>query len=392
MNDKNILLDAVVTNAWNRIGYNIVRSLGSRGLKVGVGVDENSGMGAFSRFGTIRFHHGSYLSDESKFIDDTIKIFNKYHPSVFIPADEEVFTVAKYIEKFRHVPINIPISTFETLQKLHNKKESYTLAKSLGMPVPQTLTPKSISDIKVFAREYGFPIVMKRQCGSSAHGIFYIHEKNFQHVVENTILSNKLDFGKFLIQQYVKGQGYGVSMLYNHGQLRARFTHKRLREQIDTGGPSTLRESVVNGHLEECAEHLLSSVKYHGVAMVEFKLNEKTDKTWFIEVNPRFWGSLALAIESGVDFPYLLYKIASEGDVKSVLTYKTGVKCKWIFGDLYTITSILNSRKDLRNVKQIFERVDAFDDFHIDDFVPFFIYPYLHLKRFLKKRYQKLKN
>ena len=32
-----------------------------------------------------------------------------------------------------------------------------------------------------------------------------------------------------------------------------------------------------------------------------------------IEVNPRFWGSLALAIYAGIDFPYLLYKLAMEG-------------------------------------------------------------------------------
>ena len=392
MNDKSLLLDEVVTNAWNRIGYNIVRSLGRRGLKVGVGVDENSGMGAFSRFATVRFRHASYLNDEVKFIEDTIKIIKKYRPSVFIPSDEEIFTVAKYIDNFRHVPINIPISPLETLLKLHNKKESHELAKSLGIPVPQTITPKSISDIKVFARQYGFPIVMKQQCGSSARGVFYIHEKNFQHALEKTIQSNKLDFGKFVIQQYVKGTGYGVSMLFNKGQLKAHFTHRRLREQIDTGGPSTLREGVVNEPLEEFAQLLLSSVKYHGVAMVEFKVNENINKAWFIEVNPRFWGSLALAIKSGVDFPYLLYKIASEGDVKSVPAYKTGVKCKWLLGDLFNAASTLYSRKNLRSFKQIFERVDEFDDLHMDEFVPFFISQYLHLKRLLKIKYQHLRH
>jgi predicted ATP-grasp superfamily ATP-dependent carboligase len=54
-----------------------------------------------------------------------------------------------------------------------------------------------------------------------------------------------------------------------------------------------------------------------------------------MEINPRFWGSLALAIESGVNFPYLLYKMALGESFKPVETYQLGVICRWLLpGDM----------------------------------------------------------
>jgi hypothetical protein len=123
-------------------------------------------------------------------------------------------------------------------------------------------------------------------------------------------------------------------MLFRHGTLRAKFTHKRLKEKTATGGISTLRVGVINSTLEEYARRLLESVGFHGVAMVEFKHDEQSGKSWLLEVNPRFWGSLALAIQSGVDFPHLLYRLATEGDISPVTHYRTGHVVRWILGDV----------------------------------------------------------
>jgi predicted ATP-grasp superfamily ATP-dependent carboligase len=62
--------------------------------------------------------------------------------------------------------------------------------------------------------------------------------------------------------------------------------------------------------------------------MVEFKKDQRDGRFKLMEINPRFWGSLNLAIQSGVDFPYLFYDMALTGDCDVVLDYKVGVKCK----------------------------------------------------------------
>jgi predicted ATP-grasp superfamily ATP-dependent carboligase len=54
-----------------------------------------------------------------------------------------------------------------------------------------------------------------------------------------------------------------------------------------------------------------------------------------MEINPRFWGSLALAIEAGVNFPYLLLKLARGENIKPVEYYAIGKQCRWLLpGDL----------------------------------------------------------
>ena len=47
-----------------------------------------------------------------------------------------------------------------------------------------------------------------------------------------------------------------------------------------------------------------------------------------MEINPRFWGSLETVIQAGVDFPYLLYRIATEGDVEPHMDYRFGEVCR----------------------------------------------------------------
>ena len=112
------------------------------------------------------------------------------------------------------------------------------------------------------------------------------------------------------------GEALGVSLLFNqNAEPRALFVHKRLREYPLSGGPSTLRESVVRPEVAELAVRLLRALNWFGLAMVEFKVDPRDGVPKLMEVNPKLWGSLSLAIASGVDFPALLYRLAMRGDV-----------------------------------------------------------------------------
>ena len=85
--------------------------------------------------------------------------------------------------------------------------------------------------------------------------------------------------------------------------------HRRIRERLVMGGPSTCAESVYDSKLLDYGLRVLKNLKWHGVAMVEFKKDSIDGEFKLMEINPKFWGSLDLAIASGVDFPYLLYNM-----------------------------------------------------------------------------------
>ena len=76
--------------------------------------------------------------------------------------------------------------------------------------------------------------------------------------------------------------------------------------------------------LKSYADKLLSAVQWHGVAMVEFRINADNGQAYLMEVNTRFWGSLQLAIDAGVNFPRLL----------PLDNYRVGQRLRWLLGDL----------------------------------------------------------
>ena len=118
---------------------------------------------------------------------------------------------------------------------------------------------------------------------------------------------------------------------------------------------------------------LLKKLNWYGVAMVEFKADIRDNIPKLMEVNPRFWGSLPLAIYSGVDFPWLLAKMAINGDIEPITSYKKGVKLRFLYMDLsvakqYLFSSqpdklpfLIRFAKDLLN-PNVHEGIIAKDD------------------------------
>ena len=122
--------------------------------------------------------------------------------------------------------------------------------------------------------------------------------------------------------------------LYDAGRPVAFFAHRRLRERPPSGGVSVLSESVgLDPYLRELSRRILDHVGWHGVAMVEFKVCAD-GRPHLMEVNPRFWGSLQLAVDAGVDFPWLAYQLATGARTDSVGGYRIGVRNRWLLGDL----------------------------------------------------------
>jgi len=64
-----------------------------------------------------------------------------------------------------------------------------------------------------------------------------------------------------------------------------------------------------------------------------------------MEINTRFWGSLQLAIDSGMNFPWLLYQLACDGHTDPVYTYKTGLRLRWLLGDLDSLYLTLRDQR-----------------------------------------------
>ncbi|MFH0817228.1 MAG: ATP-grasp domain-containing protein, partial [Candidatus Micrarchaeota archaeon] len=237
----------------------------------------------------------------------------------------------------------LPLPSKKSIRISQDKLESMELAQQLKIPCPKTY---NIEDLRE-------PIKAKLIV-KSRKKIFWKDGRALMVKVSpssyvSSLASLKTEYEKIdrlisppLVQEAVPGTGYGVEALFNHGELRALFTHRRIREYPVSGGASTLRVSTKNELMEKYAVSLLTNLEWHGLAMVEFKLDSRDNAPKFIEINGRPWGSIQLAISSGVDFPSLLYKMLEDGDVSPVFGYELGVKCRWLLpGDALNFYSRL---------------------------------------------------
>jgi len=378
-----------VTYGWNRVAYNILRSLSLKGVKVAVGDISSKTMSKSSKYCACPFTYPSFYKNPKDFIESLKSTFYILKPNVYIPVHEEIFVVAKYIHEFKDIGVKIPICDFQLLKSVHKKDSLAKIAKSLSISMPQTFKPKDLSDLKSIWNEIGNrgKVVIKLLNTNSAKGVFYSTSyDNLIKIYTDLIKENNLKLEEYpIVQEFVNGDGYGVSLLFNKGKMRARFTHKRLREKIATGGTSTRRVSVKNPIIEEYAEYLLTSLNWHGVAMVEFKYNVNEKKGWLIEVNPRFWGSLALPIKAGVDFPYLLYRMAVDGDIEPVTHYQEGVVVRWILGDILATLSHMKAKRSIKPIFDFFSfKGETYDDLYKDDLMPFVTECFYYLSKFVK--------
>lgn len=144
-----------------------------------------------------------------------------------------------------------------------------------------------------------------------------------------------------IVQEHVPGgPEHGFFALYDDGDPVARFQHRRVRSYSYAGGASVYRESVDRSDLDALGSRLLSELDWHGPAMVEFRRDERDGRPKLMEINPRFWGSLALPVHAGVDFPRRYYRLAVGRPLPPTDDYAVGVGSHLLRGELSYLLSV----------------------------------------------------
>lgn len=138
-------------------------------------------------------------------------------------------------------------------------------------------------------------------------------------------------YRRALVQGHVPGAGVGAFFLLDQGRVLAEFMHRRLHEVPYTGGASSYRESFFHREIRDDALMKLRHLSWRGVAMMEYRWDEGTNRFHFLELNGRFWGSLHLALHAGVDFPRLLLDAFAGRPGAPVCEYPLGVRCRHTF-------------------------------------------------------------
>ena len=324
-----------VTDGHWRKTLAVVRSLGSKGITVTVGESAHIAPSLFSRYARRRVVYPSVRRHPEAFLSFLRRELAETDYDLVIPMEEEtLLLLAKHREEFAPVA-RLPLPPYEQLLKARDKGWLLQHAAQQGIPIPRTVYCTEKTDLNAIQDTVPPPWVIKPRISSGSFGIAYVDRAED---LPDAYRKVHRHFPFPVIQERIPAEGaaFGCSALFDRkGRVKACFVHRRLREYPITGGPSTLRESVRHPQIEELGIRLLASLSWQGVAMVEFKMDPRDNQPKLMEINPRFWGSLALAIHAGVDFPYLLYRTAMGEDFAPIRDYAVGVRCRWLLpGDI----------------------------------------------------------
>ena len=329
----------LVTDGHWRKTLAVVRSLGQKGVHVTVGERTALNTSFFSRYCSCRIVYPSPRRFPDQFMEFLLKEIRKNRYDCLFPMEEEtLLLMARYrTEISSHTSLLIP--DLKKIEFVRDKGNLIRFAEDHGIPAPKTFYPsasKTLQGLVLPIDSIPIPAVIKPRISSGSFGIVYVTKG------EDLLPSYQRVHARYpfpLIQEWVPDGGgtFGFSALFDEGSnVKAAFIHKKLRMYPVQGGPSTLREGVDHPKIMDCGISLLKALNWTGIAMAEFKVDPRDGIPKLMEVNPRFWGSLQLAIVSGVDFPWLMLKVALGKDFPPVLDYRVDQRCRWLlFGDIF---------------------------------------------------------
>lgn len=326
----------LVTDAGNRNALAAVRALGRRGLEVWAADRSRLAQSFASRYCARRITYPGPSRSYEDFVHFLLRFVRSRRCDILLPTSDYSthFASRNRDELAAHIRLAVP--DYEALSVTLDKPATLAAAGRAGLEVPATHCPRDRDEVARIARGLEYPCVVKLRQGSGAVGLRYANSRNeLLRLYERPQGNDDLFFRYSLpmIQEYIPGAVHDVCLLFDNGAPVACLTQKRRKTYPVTGGIGVENETTDEPGLRDRAVALLRSLRWHGPAQVEFKIDARDGTPRLMEVNGRYWGTLGLAIEAGVDFPWLACRVAAGEKVEPVFDYRVGLKHSWILPD-----------------------------------------------------------
>jgi predicted ATP-grasp superfamily ATP-dependent carboligase len=340
----------MVTDAGRGSALAIIRSLGCRGWRVVAADSDRRSPGFRSRFAGGRVLYPPPATDSDAAVEALLQSARSLKVDLIIPVTDEIILPLS-AARDRFAPVcRLALPDAGALAVTSSKRATLALAERLGIPTPGTVVAHTVEEA-LAGMIFGWPVVVKPET-SRAYRDGSVQAFTVTYANSPKELAERMDpfvgVCPALIQEYCPGTGHGVELLLDGGRVLAAFQHRRLHEVPVTGGASSWRESVpLDPDLFSYSVRLLSALAWTGLAMVEFKVGPRGPR--LMEVNGRVWGSLPLAVKSGMDFPARLadlYLAPSAPDAPAADTvYELGTRCRNLELEVVWIASALAGRR-----------------------------------------------
>ncbi|HEY1658114.1 MAG TPA: hypothetical protein VGG14_07195 [Candidatus Sulfotelmatobacter sp.] len=373
-------------------GLGIVRSLGAKGIPVCV-IDDEQSISRYSRYCT-KFVKVPHLRDGRVAVDRLLELAPRLGLEgwVLYPTREELVAAISHSREELGGVFRVPTPGWECVKWAWDKRNTYRLARELGIPIPATNYPESVEELSEMDRCPG-PFALKPAI--KEHFFYATKAKAWRansHAELKTLYqkaSALTGHGEIMVQELIPGGGtqqFSYCAFFRDGEPVGKMVVRRRRQHpLEFGRASTYVETIDEPILEELSERFLREIDYYGLAEVEFKLDPRDGQYKLLDVNLRTWGYHSLGAKAGVDFSYMLYADQTGQEVPTSRA-RPGVAWMRLTTDVPASTvSLLNGDLDWKDYLRSLRDCNVDGVFSLADPAPglaeILLIPYLAIKR-----------
>lgn len=332
-----------------QIGVGIIRELGRAGVEVVGLANRPRSIGLASRYLARGVVVGPARDDA--LIARIAELGREYGEALLLGVSEtDLSWLIAHRDAF--APVRVIAPPADAFRRVLDKSETLQQAERLGIRVPVTHAPGSLDEWNAACARLRYPVVVKWADPLTAMPRLHAHGLRLQKLEYANDAASLMEIGKRfapagiwpLIQEYAPGRGLGQFFFMHEGEAVRRFQHVRVAEWPPEGGFSSVCDAVpLSQHqaLQDKSIALLQALGWEGCAMVEYRLDERSDDAVLMEINGRFWGSFPLAVHAGAGFATLAYFLQGLGRQPPLPEVHEGLRCRMVSTELKRLVRIL---------------------------------------------------
>ncbi len=218
------------------------------------------------------------------------------------PADV-VYLMSERLMEFAHdLPTDVAQNIFPKVndfQRLHieDRRKLYSLLRESGLVIPEVVDIKRDEDLLVAIQRFGFPLVVRGTAGCAGLQVRIVHSADALETAIAQIRSASPS-GIF-VQRFVDGHRCIVGALCVDGEAKQLIAQRVLDTFPNATSPSIVNRSFHSESLVAVAERVFRLLNWNGFASADF-IEDSDGQFYFLELNPRLWGSVQVAEVCGV--------------------------------------------------------------------------------------------
>jgi predicted ATP-grasp superfamily ATP-dependent carboligase len=322
----------IVEDGWQRGALAACRALGRVGWTVGIASPQRAGLAASSRFAAAWHHVPAPEGDPERFLEATANAIARGRYEIVFPAgDAEAVALSSGRGRLGAL---VPYGPHEDVVRAFDKVRLAEAGQRAGFAVPATAP--ATGDLG----RLGLPVVVKPRLTTAvgSEGETVRLRATLAH--DAAAAAERAEVlraagAEPLLQSHVSGElGAYICVVDREGRFVTGVEQRAQRVwPLNCGGSVRAVTVRSSERLRQKVHALLGELNWFGLAQVQFQSGDD-DEPYLIDLNGRFYGSMALALAAGPNLPQAWAAAAMGERVRLNKEGRVGIRYHWLEADL----------------------------------------------------------